>query len=173
MNEIDKDLIMKYQDGDINSFNNLVLRHLKNTIGFFFNITNNQMEAEDLAQDVFVKLHKHLKNFNFNSKFTTYLYRVNMNKANTWLTRNKWKRFLHLDQITEVSVPDQSIENDWKRKELWNAVEKLPYKQKQVTILRVAEQLPFKIISEVLEMKTGTAKVHFHHAVNNIKRELK
>ena len=173
MNKIDKDLILKYQDGDINSFNKLVLRHLENTIGFFFNITNNQMEAEDLAQDVFVNLHKHLKKFKFNSKFTTYLYRVNMNKANTWLTRNKWKRYLYLDQTKEVGELNQSIENDWKRKELWNAIEKLPHKQKQVTLLRIAEQLPFKIISEVLGIKTGTAKVHFHHAINNIKRALK
>lgn len=172
MNEIDKNLILKYQNGDINSFNKLVLRHLENTIGFFFNITNNQMEAEDLAQDVFVNLHKHLKNFKFNSKFTTYLFRVNMNKANTWLTKNKWKRYLYLDQRKDVGVLDQSIENDWKRKELWDAVEKLPTKQKQVTLLRIAEQLPFKIISEVLNMKTGTAKVHFHHAINNLKKVL-
>ena len=173
MNKIDKDLILKYQDGDINSFNKLVLRHLENTIGFFFNITNNQMEAEDLAQDVFVNLHKHLKKFKFNSKFTTYLYRVNMNKANTWLTRNKWKRYLHLDQREDIVVLDQSIENNWKREELWNAIEKLPFKQKQVTLLRIAEQLPFKIISEVLDITTGNAKVHFHHAINNLKKVLK
>ena len=83
MSDTDKELIISYQDGDISSFNKLVLRYLENTIGFFFNVTNNQMEAEDLAQDVFVNLHKSLKKFKFNSKFSTYLYRVNMNKANS------------------------------------------------------------------------------------------
>ena len=95
-----------------------------------------------------------------------------MNKENKKKTKNKWKRYLYLDQRKDVGVLDQSIENDWKRKELWDAVEKLPTKQKQVTLLRIADQLPFKIISEVLNMKTGTAKVHFHHAVNNLKKVL-
>lgn len=173
MDNIDKELIMSYQNGNMDSFDKLVLRHLDNTIGFFFNITNNQMESEDLAQDVFIILHKHLKKFEFNSKFSTYLYRVNMNKANSWLTRNKWKRFLHLDQRKDVGISDTNIENEWKRKELWNAVEKLPLKQKQVTILRIADHLPFKVISEVLDIKVGTAKVRFHHAVKNLKKELK
>ena len=65
------------------------------------------------------------------------------------------------------------MENEWKRKELWDAVEKLPLKQKQVVILRIADHLPFKVISEVLNIKIGTAKVRFHHAVDNLKRELK
>jgi len=173
MIDIDKELIIKFQKGDLKSYNALVIRHLKNTIGFFYNITSNQMESEDLAQDVFIKLNKHLMKFNFQSKFTTYLYRVNMNTANTWFKRNRWRNLLHLDQTVEKGENDMLLEASWTRKELWNAVGKLPLKQRQVVMLRVAEELPYKEIGYVMGINFGTAKVHFHHAVNNLKGILK
>ncbi|GIS56370.1 MAG: hypothetical protein CM1200mP1_03080 [Candidatus Neomarinimicrobiota bacterium] len=59
------------------------------------------LEAEDLAQDVFIKMYKALKKFRFQSKFKTYLYRANINMSNTYLKRNKWRNLLHLDQAPE------------------------------------------------------------------------
>ncbi len=88
----DYELIKKFQNGDDEAYNELIRRHLSNTIGFFYNITSDRMEAEDLAQDVFFKMHKYLKNFKYDSKFSTYLYRANMNTANSWYKRNKWRK---------------------------------------------------------------------------------
>ena len=68
----DYELIKKYQNGDQKSFEIIVKRHLSNTIGFFFTITNDRMVAEDLAQDVFFKLYKNLKKFRFDASFTTF-----------------------------------------------------------------------------------------------------
>ena len=96
-----------------------------------------------------------------------------MNTANTWFKRNKWKNLLHLDQAVEKGEYDTLIEISWARKELWNAVGKLPLKQREVVMLRVAEELPYKEIGDVMGIKFETAKVHFHHAVNNLKGILK
>ena len=63
----DHELIQDYQNGNVSAFDEIVRRHLSNTIGFFFNITRDQMASEDLAQDVFFKLYKHLKNLNINA----------------------------------------------------------------------------------------------------------
>lgn len=90
----DHELIRKFQNGDSKSFDKLVRIHLPEMIGFFITITQDKMLAEDLAQDVFLKLFKYLKNFRFESTFKTYLYRINLNTANTWITRNKWKNIL-------------------------------------------------------------------------------
>ena len=92
--EKDHELIKLYQNGNQTAYDRLVRRYLSNTVGFFYTITRDKMVAEDLAQDVFFKLFKSLKNFKFQSAFSTYLYRTNLNTVNSWFTRNKWKRFL-------------------------------------------------------------------------------
>ena len=170
--EDDHELIKRFQGGDNQAFNELVRRHLSNTIGFFFNITSSKMDAEDLAQDVFFKLNKYLKKFKFDSKFSTYLYRVNTNTANTWFKRNKWKNLLHLDQTDERGERDNTLEKSWTRKELWNAISKLPKKQREVVLLRIGEELPYKNISRITGISIGSAKVNFHHALKKLKKEL-
>jgi len=168
----DYELIKKFQNGDDEAYNELIRRHLSNTIGFFYNITSDRMEAEDLAQDVFFKMHKYLKNFKYDSKFSTYLYRANMNTANSWYKRNKWRKFLHLDQTVEKGEIDHLLEDSWTRKELWVAVGKLPNKQRTIVMLRIAEELPYKKISEITGISIGSAKVNFHHALKKLKQVL-
>ena len=168
----DHDLIKEYQNGNISAYDQLIKNHLSNTVGFFFNITGDRMVAEDLAQDVFFKLYTHLKKFRFESKFSTYLYRVKLNAANSWLKRNKWKNILHLDQAPDKGERDTELEQEWTRKELWDAIAKLPNKQRIVVIMRIAKEMSFRNISEVTGMTEGTAKVNFHYAVKSLKEWL-
>ena len=70
----DEELIKEFQDGSEEAFNDLVKRHINETYGFFIKFTADPVEAEDLAQDVFIKMYKALKKFRFQSKFKTYLY---------------------------------------------------------------------------------------------------
>ena len=79
----DHELIREFQDGDNDAFDELVKRHLPETYGFFIKFTSDEVEAEDLAQDVFIKMYKALKKFRFESEFKTYLYRANINMSNT------------------------------------------------------------------------------------------
>ena len=95
----DRELIEEFQRGSDAAFNELVRRYLDLVYRFFQKITLDKMEAEDLAQTVFIKLFKALKKFRFESEFNTYLYRVNVNTANTYFKRNKWRNMLHLDQV--------------------------------------------------------------------------
>jgi len=168
----DHELIKEYQDGDRSAFDKIVRRHLSNTIGFFFNITGDRMAAEDLAQDVFFKLYKHLKNFRFEASFSTFLYRVNLNTANSWLTRNKWKNFLHLDQTPDRGARDTNVEEEWNRKELWDAIARLPKNQRSVVMMRIAQELPYKDIADMTGMSEGSAKVNFHYALKTLKKWL-
>ena len=168
----DKDLIRKFQSGDEKSFDKLVQNHLHNVFGFFLKITRNEMTAEDLAQDVFMKLYKNLKNFRHKSSFSTYLYRINMNTANSWITRNKWKNLLHLDQASEIGEIDRSNEIEWVRKELWDGISRLPKKQRTVVMLRISDSLSYKEISDITGISEGSAKVNYHHAINKLKEIL-
>ena len=168
----DQELIKEYQNGDRSAFDKIVRRHLSNTIGFFYTITQDRMVSEDLAQDVFFKLFRHLKKFRFKSSFSTYLYRINLNTANSWFTRNKWKSFLSLENADDKGYRDTNVEDEWNRKELWNEISKLPKKQRKVVILRVTDGLSYRDISEITGMSEGTAKVNFHHGLKRLKEKL-
>ena len=135
----EKELIRKFTSGDEKAFDQIVQKNLNNVFGFFMKITRDEMAAEDLTQDVFLKLYKSLKNFRYESNFSTYLYRINSNTANSWITRNKLKGMLHLEQVAEEGKYDQKNEFEWTRQELWEEIAKLPKKQRKVVILMVTD----------------------------------
>ena len=168
----DEELIKQFQSGNDDSFNELVKRHLPGTYGFFIKFTSDPIEAEDLAQDVFIKMYKALKKFRFQSKFKTYLYRANINMSNTYFKRNKWRNLLHLDHAPEPVYMDTSNEDEWKRNELWNAVSKLPSRQRMVVTMRISDEMPYKDIAKVMGISENSAKVNYHHAVKALKDQL-
>ena len=168
----DNELIQKFQNGDEKAFDQLVRNNLNNVFGFFMKVTRDEMSAEDLTQDVFMKLYKNLKNFRHDSDFSTYLYRINSNTANSWITRNKWKNLLHLDQAPDKGEYDIKNEAEWTKEELWNEISKLPNKQRLVMILRITDSLSYSEISKITGMSEGTAKVNFHHGLKKLKEVL-
>ena len=165
----DNELIKEFQEGKEAAFNELVDRYLSSTYGFFTKFTESKEEAEDLAQDVFIKMYKALKKFRFESEFKTYLYRANINMSNTYLRRNKWKNMVHLDQISEPEYIDTTNEDKWKRKELWDAIARLPKIQRMVVTMRTTENLPYKEIAKIMNISENSAKVNYHHAVEALK----
>ena len=169
----DKELIKEFQNGNKASFDELVKRHLSDTYGFFIKFTADEVEAEDLAQDVFIKMFKALKKFRFESEFKTYLYRANINMSNSYLRRNKWRNLLHLDQAPEPAYTDTSQEDEWRRKELWDAISKLPPKQRKIVTMRIAQEMPYKDIALVMGVNENSAKVSYHHAIKSLKDVLK
>ena len=165
----DRELIEEFQRGSDAAFNELVRKYLDLVYGFFQKITSDKMEAEDLAQAVFIKLFKALKNFRFESEFNTYLYRVNVNTANTYFKRNKWRNMLHLDQVPDTGYVETSREKEWRKEEVWAAVGRLPTKQRLVVMMRISQALPFKDIGNILDITEGSAKVNYHLGIKRVK----
>lgn len=168
----DNELIKQYQNGSITAFDELVRRYLDEVCRFFIKFTNDPMDAEDLAQDVFLKLHKSLKKFRFEAEFKTYLYRVNVNVANNYLRRSRWRKWLHLDQSPEQIDDAPDIESEWTKSEVWDAVAKLPKTQRMVVMMRVAQNMPHKDIAAVIGVSENTVKSSFHYGINQLKQQL-
>ena len=164
----DRELIEEFQRGSDAAFNELVRKYLDLVYGFFQKITSDKMEAEDLAQTVFIKLFKALKKFRFESEFNTYLYRVNVNTANTYFKRNKWRNMLHLDQVPDTGYVETSREKEWRKEEVWAAVGRLPTKQRLVVMMRISQALPFKDIGNILDITEGSAKVNYNHCIKRV-----
>jgi RNA polymerase sigma-70 factor (ECF subfamily) len=168
----DNELIQQYQIGNNAAFDDLVRRYLDEVYNFFINITNDPMDAEDLAQDVFLKLHKSLKKFRFEANFKTYLYRVNVNAANNYLERSKWRKWLHLDQSPEQVDDEPNIESEWTKSELWDAIAKLPKTQRMVVTMRVAQSMPHKDIADIIGISESSVKTNYHYGINQLKKQL-
>jgi len=168
----DNALIKDFQNGSRQAFDDLVRKHLDETYKFFIKLCADPMEAEDLAQDVFIKLHKSLKKFRFESEFKTYLYRVNMNTANNFLQRSKWRRWLHLDSIPEPIDEDQNNEFSWKKAELWAAISKLSKKQRMVVTLRIGQNMSHKNIAKVIGISESSSKTNYHYGINQLKLQM-
>jgi RNA polymerase sigma-70 factor (ECF subfamily) len=168
----DNELIQQYQNGSVTAFDELVRKYLDEVYNFFIKITNDPMDAEDLAQDVFLKLHKSLKKFRFEANFKTYLYRVNVNAANNYLGRSKWRKWLRLDNSPEQIDDSPGVESDWTKQELWNAVAKLPKTQRMVVTMRVAQNMPHKDIALIIGKSESSVKTNYHYGINQLKKQL-
>ncbi len=168
----DNELIRQYQNGSVTAFDELVRRYLDETYHFFVKITNDPMDAEDLAQDVFLKLYKSLKKFRFEANFKTYLYRVNINAANNYLGRSKWRKWLHIDDSPEQIDDSPGAESDWTKQELWNAIAKLPKTQRMVVTMRVAQNMPHKDIASIIGISESAVKTSYHYGINQLKKQL-
>ena len=169
----DHELIKQFQEGNQSAYDKLVKRHLQTTYQFFLKFTKDPMDAEDLSQDVFIKLLQSLHKFRFEAAFTSYLYRIQLNTANSFIRKARWKKYLHLDQTFEIGSYDQKLEREWSKKEIWNHVATLPKTQRMVVIMRIAQDLPYKDISNILGISEGSAKVNYHHGINQLKKRFK
>ena len=166
----DHDLIKQFNDGDRKAFDKLVTKHINMTYNYYYSITRDELEADDLTQRVFIKLYKSLKNFRFDAAFTTYLYRIKVNTLNSYFFKNKWRSFLHLDQVPELHVSDDNYEKKALSIELWNAIKTLPKKQRNVMNLRVSEGLSFREVGDVLNISEDAAKNNYSHGVKTLRK---
>jgi len=129
-------------------------------------------DANDVLQNVFIKVWKALENFREDSKLYTWLYRIATNESLTFLEQQKKKASVSL------SDGDTGLENkikadtnfdanrlEWK---LQLAISKLPDKQRQVFNLRYYDEMPYEEMSRVLETSEGALKASYHHAAKKI-----
>mgnify|MGYP003956558611 CR=1 FL=1 len=164
----DKALIEKFLQGDVKSYNKLVLRHQGWVKGMTMNIVKNPQDAEDIAQDVFVKVYFALNRFRFESEFKTWLYRVVINKINNHFRKQKLRSVFSAEfkeGIMEESVSSTSNEN-----KIFEMTHKLPRFQRNIVLLRIYQDLSFKMIGQVLNITENSTKVSFHKAKVNLKK---
>lgn len=171
----DRALVDAFLDGRPEAFDVIVDRHRRHVYQLCFRFMNNHEDASDLAQDVFVRAFKGLRNFKNESSLSTWLYRV---AVNVCLNRRALKRpeteplepAAHID--TRLDSPLDRVLRDEKAAVVRQAIEKLPPKQKATLMLRVYQELSHEEIADVLGSSVGAVKANFFHALGNLKRHL-
>ncbi|MEW6455904.1 MAG: RNA polymerase sigma factor [Acidobacteriota bacterium] len=163
----DEDLISMFLEGDINSFNYLVIRWRNKIFSLLYRFTGSKEDAEDLTQETFVKVFKNLKALKDKNKFSSWITSVALNTARTHLNHRK---SCH-EELNKFDFHKDSNQSDVKEV-FENAFKHLPEDQREVILLKEYQGFSFKEISEILNIPEGTAKSRMFYGLKNLKNYL-
>jgi RNA polymerase sigma-70 factor (ECF subfamily) len=134
-------------------------------------------DADDVLQNVFIRVWKGLENFREDSQLYTWLYRIATNESLTFLEQQKKRSAVSLSDVEEgLSEKIKADEHfdasklEWK---LQLAIQQLPEKQRIVFQLRYYDEMPYEEMSKVLDTSEGALKASYHHAVKKIEEYIK
>lgn len=134
-------------------------------------------DANDVLQNVFIRVWKGLENFREDSQLYTWLYRIATNECLTFLEQQKKRGSVSLDEeennLSNKVKADQHFDYNKLEWKLQLAIQQLPDKQRIVFNLRYYDEMPYEEMSRVLETSEGALKASYHHAVKKIEEYLK
>ena len=187
--EIDRKLVERIVAGDSSAFREIYDRYHARAYGIALGVVKNPQDARDIVQEAFIKVHRHLQNFQGSSSFYTWLYRIVMNLSIDHIRRAKRKK--NVDYDDGIGRADDEIAGDGAilpkllegnpgksvlRKELAEALElaldQLPEHHRAVIMLREIEGMSYEEMSEALEVPKGTIMSRLFHARRKMQQSL-
>ena len=162
----DEKLILRFQEGDINAYNELVKRYKDRLLNFVFRYFNNVEQAEDVVQDTLIKLYTHASYYKNVAKFSTWIFTIAKNNALTELRKNKRKKTDSLwtddGKFIDISSKEESLEskvqNEIAIDQLNKFLDEIPENFRIAVVLRDFQELSYEEISKILEIPIGTIK---------------
>ena len=171
--EQDREAVLACQRGEREAFDRLVERYQRDVYRLCYRYVNNHEDANDMAQEVFLKAYRALGRFRGESTFSTWLYRIAVNTCLSFRSSRK----APAEEVTEA-LPDASpgalaqVESEETARIVRDAVRRLPEKQRATLILKVYHDLSHDEVASILGSTVGTVKANFFHALGNLRRLL-
>lgn len=132
----------------------------------------NHDDADDIMQNVFIKVWKNIGNFREDSTLYTWLFRIATNESLSFLQKQRRQSVFSMNEITdhlaESLESDKYFDGDDIQKKLQMAIIQLPEKQRLVFNMKYFDEMKYEEISEILQTSVGALKASFHHAVKKI-----
>ena len=178
INSSDSDLIESFCKGNQNAFNFIVRKYQKKIYWVIRKMVVEHDDADDITQEVFLKLYRSLGDFRGESKFFTYLYKIAINYSLNHLNRNKkiLSRKVDMDN-SYFKSPDKIADENFTSKErtklLEEAIKSLPVQQRAVFNMRYYDNLTYEEISTILDKSVGGMKANYFHAIKKLEKFLK
>ncbi|NLI98386.1 sigma-70 family RNA polymerase sigma factor [bacterium] len=171
--EDEKKLLIEAKNGDFGAFSKLVERYQRKVYTVIYRFVRNHHEADDLAQETFIRAFKAIERFDVNYPFSPWIYRIAINLTLNHLKKKKLKiADVDLEFQSSGETPETTALKDETRKKVHKAIASLPLKLRQVLVLRVYEDWSYTRISEVLEIPVGTVMSRLSRAREMLKGEL-
>jgi len=184
MGNTDHILVEELKNGDEGAFRQLVDDYQDKVFNTCISFVKNADDADDLTQEVFIEVFKSINKFRSDAKLSTWIYRITVNKSLEYLRKMKRKKRSAIfnwiskeDQESKLQVPDFDhpgvlAENREKARILFDAIEKLPEKQKIAFTLHKLEDLSYEQIAEIMQKSLSSIESLMHRAKNNLQKEL-
>ncbi len=168
--EEEERLIRRIKEGHVEAFAPLVEHYKRSIYVLVLRIVEQREEAEEVAQDVFLKAFRAIHSFDNRSRFSTWLYRIACNTAFSAVRRRKRPfRLLggeYAERITETLVEEDATEpttlNEAQTEALWRAMDRLSAEERALIQLHYYEELPLAACGEVLHQTENSIKVRLH-----------
>jgi RNA polymerase sigma-70 factor (ECF subfamily) len=174
----DEDLLIKIRNPDTRSygFNLLVRKYQQRVYGLVRKMVIDHDDADDLTQEVFIKIHKSIDGFREDARLFTWIYRIATNECLTFLQRKKRFLLLPLEdagrELSNKLDTSPHISADEIQRKLQKAILRLPDKQRLVFNLKYFEDMPYETMAEVTGTTVGALKASYHHAVKKVEEFL-
>ncbi|MFA6050039.1 MAG: RNA polymerase sigma factor [Candidatus Paceibacterota bacterium] len=183
MEKTDQELVSEYFKGDANALDTLVTRHLKSIYNFAWRQTGNAEEANDIAQEVFVKAWKNLKRYDPNQNFKTWIMAIARNTSIDWLRKRRALSFSDLDNkyteetfeetlVDKEPLPDEAFERGEAKGVVDELMKELTEVQRSAITLRVTEDLPFEEIAAIMKKPVNTVKSYYRRGLLAMRKKL-
>ena len=172
INDTDRELVDRAIGGDERSFESLIERHYLPVYQLSFKWCRVKEDAEEITQEVFIKLSRKLNTFNHRSTFKTWLYRIVINTAKDYTRKNSAKR-LYESAFAEAhpgEKGDDPTDDPVDEQRVYDAIDTLPHKQKAALMLVIAEGLSHKEAAHILDCSETTVSWRIHQARNALKK---
>ena len=170
----DKDLVFQFKNGTNKElpFTQIIKKYQEKLYWHVRRMVVEHEDANDILQNMFVKVWKNQDNFREDSQLFTWLYRIATNECLTFLQQQKKRSALSLSddgsQLINKIHADKYFDANKLEWKLQLAIQKLPEKQRAVFNLRYYNEMPYQQMSKVLETSEGALKASYHHAVKKI-----
>ena len=183
----DNELMLAFKNGDEDAFNELFERHLKGVLNLLFRYIQDRLAAEDLSQEVFLRLYRYREKYEVKAKFTTFLYTITTNLALNYIRDNKKRKMAMFsalsvnDTSTELSMqipnpkaqdPSYGLEQEEMQNAVLDAINKLPDNQKMAIHLSKYADMSHEEISEIMKMSPSAIKSLLSRARDNLRKLL-
>jgi len=178
----DEELVAKSMNGDVDSFNQLVLRWERPIYALAYRTIGREDEARDVCQETFLRAFRALKGFKGQAKFSSWLYRITLNLCRDWVRRERRQPIaqapegVDLIDLASEQSPSESIEDLVARKEISEAVARvmadLPEEQRTAILLKEYHGLTFQEIADLLGCPLSTVKTRLYQGLSVLRRQL-
>lgn len=179
-------IVERVKQGDVAAFDILTKKYRERLYSVVYNMTSNREDAMDITQDAFIKAFSSIHSFKGSSAFYTWLYRIAVNMAITFIKKNRLRRFFSFENINEEIASGELLEKlstnrgggknallKELREKLNESLQNLSIEHRTVIVLYEIEGLSHSEIAEITNSKEATVRSRLHYAKQQLQGMLK
>ena len=178
----DEELVARSMGGDLDSFNQLVLRWERPIYALAYRVIGREEDARDVAQETFLRAFRALSGFKGQAKFSSWLYRITLNLCRDWIRKERRTPVsqapegIDIIELAGEATPNETIEQLVGRNQLARAVSKamasLSEEQRTAIILKEYHGLTFQEIADMLDCPLSTVKTRLYQGLSVVRKQL-